>query len=1274
MQGFNPNNQTPSQNNSTTPQNKLDTQFNENSYSQSSILKSSTTKNVVKRGQPTINIETAEEQEMSMQKRLMQQQQLKNSTRSNGVDSPQCQDSVSHSIDKGNKKRNVRKIMNDSLNMINKSRNKYLNKSFQQNNTSSSATRLGQVSIGGDTNLGNSINQHMSLRKIAQNRQGAETSMKKLNSTASYDILGIQRDTDQFDQSYGHLAPEIFNRNGAKSGMRSPHSFAKNWTNQNTNTLNSNVLVQSSISGGSNSINIVQSQISNKNVESNQKLSSERDQLEVRNSSNISSQYTGGNKNNNNMQTTQKKHTFKFNFKSSAGQSSGMINTPLARSFYQQTNNNGGMDYSKDQINSNSDIFLNESSYINKPDYPIQTEVSSRVSPLSQMPKKQLIFNTKGQVQQMNTNQNDNNHGERVSTQQSTQISSIKFSSQQEQIQSRMNNKSQLLKQYSSQKGVQQQSHNPEIISNQQQQLIGIQTGHNQPFNSNKENSSPMDRNKQMVRPFEYTTNQDEQLQNRHVQKNPMLQNLDSSDFIDHNQFYQQQAQHSTTSLHSQSMSQEVNSKMVRLTKNLFRVPKISKMQMNMYNPNNQSQQQFLSMGENSDFSQEPTIKRSLTPSSGYYSISQLNVNQSGKTEKYQQKRKQTNHNFHQLFMIDQQFQNDSVLQISNGKHQQPSSGEDISFNIDCSQAFQLNNQTLERPVTVGEISSALKMRDLLGDSIDNIQVQTIPKDTKKMITQSTTIGSRKLKTINNAQGHINVDSLASNKIEDSMQDSENLETSRFSSTLESQIQQNTLILTNQSNQNNTIQSQDYSQSQRFLKVAPNAHQIKTAVMNQVNHRNNQNCNIPQSNQTVINKQYFSKLKSDRKNHGGDQARSYLLQLKQEIENRRDQQIMRNEQLFQDQQQLAQNLSSILHQSSLNNSSMINQNQISNNNIFIISSSNPSRQVSSQKKKRTGEKQQFIRQIHPQNLQKRDLSADNLAFKRNDHEQCEESCCLSCSCFNTSRLDCDQNDREQSESQESSSFIESSQQEECKDCLDSKCQSRLCCNHNESERQSKLSKKQRHNDGNCQNKMIKQDQDGRIKIKYKDQASNQVYTIQAPNNVLFNDNLNLAEENMQRGRLPRMIQRVNDQDQSQNLIPVVKRNLTPDDHLRKEQAESYILVDQKGKPKKIYIQRNVPIKVHSPNSRDINKNQSKTLDYDNQSQDSFNNQQFLTIQQPTKTKTNQVIKSQRKKFMNEADGDSSLICCLSTKSQKDYKYQNGNNQRSGNGGGGCILQ
>ena len=66
----------------------------------------------------------------------------------------------------------------------------------------------------------------MSLKKISQ-RPGAETTMKKLNSTASYDILGMQREKDNLDHSYGRLGPDLYNKNSTKGGaMRSPHSFA----------------------------------------------------------------------------------------------------------------------------------------------------------------------------------------------------------------------------------------------------------------------------------------------------------------------------------------------------------------------------------------------------------------------------------------------------------------------------------------------------------------------------------------------------------------------------------------------------------------------------------------------------------------------------------------------------------------------------------------------------------------------------------------------------------------------------------------------------------------------------------------------------------------------------------------------------------------------------------------------------------------------------------------------------------------------------------------
>jgi hypothetical protein len=55
--------------------------------------------------------------------------------------------------------------MNDSLNMITKSRNKYLNKSMQQKSAGSSGTRMIKSSMGGDTNLPLSSNQQLSLRK-----------------------------------------------------------------------------------------------------------------------------------------------------------------------------------------------------------------------------------------------------------------------------------------------------------------------------------------------------------------------------------------------------------------------------------------------------------------------------------------------------------------------------------------------------------------------------------------------------------------------------------------------------------------------------------------------------------------------------------------------------------------------------------------------------------------------------------------------------------------------------------------------------------------------------------------------------------------------------------------------------------------------------------------------------------------------------------------------------------------------------------------------------
>lgn len=80
---------------------------------------------------------------------------------------------------------NPKKIMNDSLNMISKSRNKFLNKSFQ-NNSNSSGTRIGANTSAGENSLklgttltGNQLSIKKSTTRIV------ETSMKKMNATAS---------------------------------------------------------------------------------------------------------------------------------------------------------------------------------------------------------------------------------------------------------------------------------------------------------------------------------------------------------------------------------------------------------------------------------------------------------------------------------------------------------------------------------------------------------------------------------------------------------------------------------------------------------------------------------------------------------------------------------------------------------------------------------------------------------------------------------------------------------------------------------------------------------------------------------------------------------------------------------------------------------------------------------------------------------------------------------------------------------------------------------
>jgi hypothetical protein len=67
--------------------------------------------------------------------------------------------------------------------------------------------------------------------------------------------------------------------------------------------------------------------------------------------------------------------------------------------------------------------------------------------------------------------------------------------------------------------------------------------------------------------------------------------------------------------------------------------------------------------------------------------------------------------------------------------------------------------------------------------------------------------------------------------------------------------------------------------------------------------------------------------------------------------------------------------------------------------------------------------------------------------------------------------------------------------------------------------------------------------------------------------VFFNDDLTISKaHNYYRGRKIRRndLDGEEEETKEQNLVPVIKRNLTPDDHLNKREAESYLLVDPQG--------------------------------------------------------------------------------------------------------------
>lgn len=142
---------------------------------------------------------------------------------------------------------------------------------------------------------------------------------------------------------------------------------------------------------------------------------------------------------------------------------------------------------------------------------------------------------------------------------------------------------------------------------------------------------------------------------------------------------------------------------------------------------------------------------------------------------------------------------------------------------------------------------------------------------------------------------------------------------------------------------------------------------------------------------------------------------------------------------------------------------------------------------------------------------------------------------------------------------------------------------------------------------------LKQDKYGRYHIRFKDQHSKRIYHIEAPNNVFFNDELALSMSKtkkraapLSRGRqlvppqLPFNQNEVSDYSHRKPpsyIVPVVKRNLTPDDHLSKVGPEGYLLVDGKGKPRKIYIQRkNNASQIPSEERQTTFQGQSRTIE------------------------------------------------------------------------------
>ena len=105
-----------------------------------------------------------------------------------------------------------------------------MNNSFQQNNSGSSRKRV----------TAEASNYDLSINKTEQFQ--VDTSLKKLNATASYDIIAMHEESNEFDQSYGRLVQDGFPSSyKGKLSIRSPNNMigSRNMTNQSHNTTNS---------------------------------------------------------------------------------------------------------------------------------------------------------------------------------------------------------------------------------------------------------------------------------------------------------------------------------------------------------------------------------------------------------------------------------------------------------------------------------------------------------------------------------------------------------------------------------------------------------------------------------------------------------------------------------------------------------------------------------------------------------------------------------------------------------------------------------------------------------------------------------------------------------------------------------------------------------------------------------------------------------------------------------------------------------------------------